>query len=168
MLSREKIMVFIDNNNLFHFFNEIGFKCDYNKLKEVIRQSRFLEKIILFTGLTYPVSPGKKYWLERLKSFGYEIKTRFLQISPNGRMKEKRIDVLMAIEIIKSIFEEDYYTAIIVSGDGDFLPVIKELKRYKKKVEVWSPKDSLAHIIRDELGDLNCNLIDDVLDKIKL
>ncbi|MBD3215255.1 MAG: NYN domain-containing protein [Candidatus Lokiarchaeota archaeon] len=114
------------------------------------------------------MSPGKKVWLKKLEKFGFTLKTKFIKTIPNGRMKEKRIDVLMAIEIMKSIYERNYDKAIIVSGDGDFLPVIKELLFKEKRVEVWASEKSLANVIKREVGESNCYYIDDVIDKIKL
>lgn len=114
----------------------------------------------------YPVKRGDKAFLSKLKHLGFNVKTRAVKVAPSGVKKEKRIDVLMAVDIIASAYEKDCDTLILVSGDGDFVPVLKKLKELDKNIEVWSFKDLLSTQIKDEVGDGNYFYIDDVLDKL--
>jgi len=56
----------------------------------------------------------------------------------------------------------------LVSGDGDFVPVIKKLKELEKNVEVWAFKYSLANALKEEFGLENIHYLDDILSEIKM
>ncbi|MHA1150432.1 MAG: LabA-like NYN domain-containing protein [Promethearchaeota archaeon] len=167
MLKNERIILFIDNSNLFYAFRAYGIHCDYLKLKEVISHKRNLIEAILYMGIMYPVKEKDKAWLSKLSHLGYHVKTRAVKVAPNGRKKEKRIDILMAIDIIAAVYEKSFDKVVLVSGDGDFIPVIKKLKELNKKVEIWSSKNLLSEQIKDIMGENNYFYIEDILDKIK-
>ena len=44
---------------------------------------------------------------------------------------EKGVDVSIAVDMIVNAIDNTYDTAILVSGDGDFVPVVQEVKRIK-------------------------------------
>ena len=79
---------------------------------------------------------------------------------------EKKIDVKIAIDIISLAYENAYDTAVLVSGDGDFLPVIKKLKKLNKNIEIWAFRYSLANVIKEELDKEDLYYLDDKLSKI--
>lgn len=167
-MSLENIIIYIDNSNLFHSFQSLNFECDYYLLKEIITRNRNLVEANLYTGIMYPVKERDKDWFSSLNKMGYKVKTRAIKVAPNGKKTEKRIDVLMSVEIISSAFEKNVDTIIIVSGDSDFVPVVKKLKDLNKKVEIWSFKKNLSQQLRDLLDPANVNYIDDILDQIRI
>jgi len=81
------------------------------------------------------MSPEKKLWYEQL-SFrsGYVIKASFDKIVKSGAI-EKKVDIKIAIDVISLAFEDAYDIAVLVTGDGDFLPVGKKVKEMDKKGE---------------------------------
>ena len=167
-MSLENISIFLDNSNLFHSFQNLNFHCDYSKLKAVITRDRNLLEANLYTGLMYPVREKEKSWFNSLYKMGYMVKTRAIKVAPNGKKVEKRIDVLMAVDIISSAYETNVDTIIIVSGDSDFVPVVKKLKGLNKNVEVWSFKNLLSTQISDLLNPEDVYFIDDFLTQIRL
>ena len=75
-------------------------------------------------------------------------------------------DVYLANDIIVGAYENIYDTAILVSGDEDFVPVINTLKRLNKKTEnAFFTKTSSKKLRK--LCDKSINL-SMILDKIKL
>lgn len=48
---------------------------------------------------------------------------------------EKGVDVSIAVDMLVGAIDNQYDTAIIVSGDGDFVPVVEEIQRIRKNVE---------------------------------
>ena len=164
---RDKIIIFIDNSNLFHSFKKLNFLCDYEKLKEILTSNRELIDIILYTGIMYPVRDKDKAWLNKLKHLGYNVKTRAVKVAPNGKKTEKRIDVLMAVEIIASAYEKVFDTVVIVSGDADFVPVVKKLQEINKNIEIWSFEGLLSEHLKNMVGEGNYHYIENILEKIK-
>lgn len=47
---------------------------------------------------------------------------------PSGRVYEKGVDILVAIELLAGAFKDQYDVAIVVSGDGDFADVAREVR----------------------------------------
>lgn len=164
----ERIIIFIDNSNIFKGFQKYNIKADYEKLKNLIARNRELQAIFLYEGVVYPMSPAKKKWYEELNNrSGYAIKASFDKIASSGAI-EKKVDINIAIDIISLAYENAYDTAVLVSGDGDFVPVVKKVKELHKSVEVWAFRYSLANALKEELKQENINYLDDILSKIKM
>ena len=164
----ERVIVFIDNSNIFQGFRKFNVKADYEKLKNVITRDRELGGIFLYEGVVYPMSPEKKKWYNELnKRSGYVIKASFDKIVSGGAI-EKKVDIKIAIDMISLAYENAYDTAVLLSGDGDFVPVVNKIKGLDKKVEVWAFKYSLANTLKEEIGQENITYIDDILSKIEI
>ena len=164
----ERVIIFIDNSNIFQGFRKYDIKVDYEKLKNAITRNRELQDIFLYEGVVYPMSPEKKKWYNGLsKKSGYVIKASFDKIATSGVI-EKKVDIKIAIDIISLAYENAYDTAVLVSGDGDFVPVVKKVKELDKDVEVWAFRYSLANALKEELGQENIYYIDDILSEIKM
>ena len=161
-------MIFIDNSNIFKGFAKYKVKADYEKLKNIITRGRNLTEIRSYEGVVYPISPMKKKWYEDLKSnSGYIVKVTFDKRTANQAI-EKKIDVKLAIDLISEAYENSYDTAVIVSGDGDFLPVIKKLLKLNKQVEIWAFRYSLANTIQKSVPKGNVFYFENVLSKIAI
>ncbi len=164
----ERVIIFIDNSNIFKGFRKYDIKADYEKLKNIITKGRKLHGIFLYEGVVYPMSPEKKKWYKNLsEKSGYMIKTSFDKIALNDAI-EKKIDIKIAIDVISLAYENAYDTAVLVSGDGDFIPVIKKIKELDKNVEVWAFRYSLANALKEELKQENLYYLDDILSRIKM
>ncbi|MFX0005482.1 MAG: NYN domain-containing protein [Candidatus Hermodarchaeota archaeon] len=163
-----RIAIFIDNSNIFKGFRKFNVKVDYEKLKQVITRDRELQNIFLYEGAIYPLSPEKKKWYKALsKKSGYIINTSFDKIVLNDAV-EKKVDIKIAIDMISLAYDDAYDTAVLVSGDGDFLPVVKKIKTLDKDFELWAFKYSLANALREEVNQRKIFYLDDILDKIEI
>jgi len=164
----ERVIVFIDNSNIFKGFRKYNIKADYEKLKNFIVRSRELEAIFLYEGAVYPMSPEKKKWYKELTiRSGYIIRTSFDKIASNVAT-EKKVDINIAIDIISLAYENAYDTAVLLSGDGDFVPVVKKVKELNKNMEIWAFRYSLANTLKEELKPGKIFYLDDILSKIKI
>jgi len=56
----------------------------------------------------------------------------------------------------------------LVSGDGDFVPVIIKIKGLDKNVEIWAFRYSLAYTLKEELEQEDIWYLDDTLSEIKM
>jgi len=164
----ERIVIFVDNSNIFQGFKKYSIKANYEKLKNIITRGRQLQNIFLYEGAVYPLRPEKKNWYKELANrSGYIIKATFDKIATGGAI-EKKVDINIAVDIISLAYENAYDTAVLASGDGDFIPVIKKVKELKKNVEIWAFKYSLANAIREELKPGAIYFLDDILSKLIL
>ena len=164
----KRIVIFVDNSNIFQGFKKYNIKADYEKMKKLITNGRKLQSIFLYEGVVYPISSEKKRWYKELsKKSGYVIKASFDKISSLG-VAEKKVDIRIAVDVISLAYERAYDTAVLVSGDGDFVPVVKKLKEIGKNVEVWAFRYSLANALKDELEQRKIHYLEDILSKIKI
>lgn len=93
-----------------------------------------------------------KFYL-KLKEFGYKLflKPVKLYFQPDGRTERKaNCDVEMTFYLMKE--KDNYERVLILSGDGDFLPVLKHLKEIKKEVVVLARAPRTAREIRQFAG----------------
>ena len=91
---------------------------------------------------------------QKLNNFGYKLCLKPVKLyeQEDGATKRKaNCDVDMAFHLMK---EKDQFSRIIVlSGDGDFLPVLKHLKHLGKEVLVLARGPRTAKEIRQFAGD---------------
>jgi len=89
----------------------------------------------------------------KLKEFGYELHLRPVKLyeQEDGTTRRKaNCDVEMAFYLMKE--KDNFDKAIILSGDGDFLPVLKYLREQKKEIFVLARGPRTAREIRQFAG----------------
>ncbi|MHB9034022.1 MAG: NYN domain-containing protein, partial [Anaerolineae bacterium] len=75
-------------------------------------------------------------FLKALRNIPYfQVQLGKLERTPSGQYIEKGIDVYLATDMLKYAYKDIYDTAIIVTGDGDFTYVVREVKDLGKHVE---------------------------------
>ena len=53
---------------------------------------------------------------------------------PPGKVYEKGVDILVALELLRGAYRDEYDVAIVVAGDGDYADVAAEVRATGKKV----------------------------------
>ena len=92
----------------------------------------------------------EKNFFEALSKLGIETKTKDLQIFPCGA-KKADWDVGLAVDAIKMSPRLD--SVVIVSGDGDFIPLVEYLQSIGVQVEVVSFGKSTSGKLREAVDD---------------
>lgn len=80
----------------------------------------------------------QKFFNELRKIPGFEvILVKMRKHVEKGKVcyKVKGDDILIATDMLSGAYENSYDTAILVSGDGDFVPMIRKVQMKGKKVE---------------------------------
>ena len=76
---------------------------------------------------------------------------------------EKQVDVLIAVDMVGMAQRDEYDLAYLLSADGDFVPVVREIQRHGKRVFMASPlrghqlahaADAFIHLTNDWLDGL--------------
>lgn len=120
----QRVGVFIDTQNLYHSAKHLyQAKVNFgNVLKEAL-DGRTLIRAIAYVITTE--GGEEKVFFDALTKVGIETKTKDLQIFYGGA-KKADWDVGLAVDAIKMASKLD--AVIIVSGDGDFVPLVQYLK----------------------------------------
>src|SRR3990167_851826 len=131
----QRVGVFVDAQNLYHTAKNLYHaKVNFKKVLEEAVGNRKL--IRAFVYVTKTESGEETAFIEALEKSGYEIKVKDLQIFAGGA-KKADYDVWMAMDVV--ILADKIDVAVIVSGDGDFIPLFEYLKINKGlKVEAMS------------------------------
>ena len=132
----QRVGVFIDIQNLYHSAKHLySARINYRELIKELSSSRQLIRVIGYV-VKSETALGEKAFFEALEKAGVELRMKDLQIFTGG-VKKADWDVGMAVDAIRMAPMLD--TVILVTGDGDFVPLVEYLKwGLGKEVEVAS------------------------------
>jgi len=190
-----KTYAFIDASNLFYGGKKsLGWKVDYQKLLDYLKDKYSADKILYFGGVeihdfqydylkndTVPIDKLEEYltgivktegikmpegklllltrhlqrvrFYLKLQKFGYRLFLKPVKLyeQEDGTTRRKaNCDVEMAFYLMKE--KDNFDRVIILSGDGDFLPVLKYLREQNKEVLVLARGPRTAREIRQFAG----------------
>ena len=124
--SEQRVGVFVDVQNMFYSAKALHqSKIDYSKLLQEIVGSRNLIRAIAYVVQKPEVDQSS--FTDALERLGYEIKSKDLRLRPDGTAKGDW-DMGIAIDTIAIAPKLD--TVVLVSGDGDFVPLVEMLKAH--------------------------------------
>ena len=142
----QRVGVFVDTQNMYHSAKNLYHaRVNFKKVLEAAVNGRQLIRAFVYVIKTE--GGEEKAFLEALEKSGYEIKVKDLQIFPGG-MKKADWDVGMAVDAV--ILADKIDVAVLVTGDGDFIPLVEYLRVNKGlKVEVASFERSTSSKLKE-------------------
>lgn len=143
----QRVGIFIDIQNLYHSAKHLyQGRVNYRELLKELVDSRKLIRALAYVVRSEGIEganhqeasafpPGREAaFFEALENAGFELRIKDLQIYPGG-MKKADWDVGMAVDTIRMAGSLD--VVILVTGDGDFIPLVEYLKwGLGKQVEI--------------------------------
>lgn len=136
----QRVGVFVDVQNLFYSARALHqSKMNFKKLLESIVHGRKLTRAIAY--IVKKPEIDQSGFIDALTRLGYEIKSKDLRVRLDGTAKG---DWDMGIAIDAVAMAQKLDVVILVSGDGDFVPLVEMLKAQGCKVEVVSFEKSTA------------------------
>ena len=148
----KRVAVFIDGNNFYFGLRKLYGKEKSLKNFNFLKFADFLAKenkvvdIFYYNAQLDREQNPKKYesqkqFFEKLRKIPnfHLILCKLLKRNITGTDKFyyiiKEDDIHMAVDMVENAGENKFDTAIIVSGDGDFVHAVEAVKRKKKEVE---------------------------------
>ncbi|UCE40465.1 MAG: NYN domain-containing protein [Candidatus Aminicenantes bacterium] len=124
LYKEQRVGVFVDVQNLYYSARNVyKSKVDFRAiLKEAIK-GRNLIRAIAYV-IRADVKDEENFF-DALKNLGYEVKEKDLQVFYGGA-KKGDWDIGIAMDLIELAPKLD--TVVLVSGDGDFVPLVRHLK----------------------------------------
>jgi uncharacterized LabA/DUF88 family protein len=165
----KQTVALIDGFNVYHSIADRDRDCwkwiNYRKLVENLTNAKLnkIQDVFYFTAICpYNKEKSEKHNLliKANKEMGVEtIKGRFKKIKIKCRSKckgffdsytEKQTDVHISVKLLEYAFKDDYEAALIVSGDSDYVPAIKMVKRLRPnfKIGVIFPPNRKSNELR--------------------
>jgi uncharacterized LabA/DUF88 family protein len=153
---RERVMVFIDGNNLYHSLKHVigRTNLDFQQFAERLVCGRQLIRVYYYNAPLNRDDDEDKYRMQQsffdsldtvpylTKKFGRLEKRLVKQNLPDGTFVsvptyvEKGVDTFIVIDMLSHAFKDNYDTAILISGDEDFTVLVDTVKDLGKHVEV--------------------------------
>lgn len=147
----DRICVYIDGANFyggltslnknfsdlnFNFEEYIKYLCKQDKILRVYYYNAIVKKKI-----------NKKIWekqkrlfdrLHKINKFWVKLCTRKSRLNILGEEYHtiKGDDILLALDMIEDCYNNKFDKAILISGDGDFIELLKRIRKKKKNIEV--------------------------------
>lgn len=163
-----RIKFFIDGFNVYHALeHEASYHkykwLDYSKLTSLfVRRQDQIVDVVYFTALAnWDIQKVNRHkvFISALKFKGVKvILGQFQRVEKRCRIchqhyytfEEKKTDVNIAVELIKSAVKDEFDTAIIMSGDSDLVPAVEAVKALfpAKKVGVVIPINWRAALLK--------------------
>ncbi len=146
----QRVGVFIDTQNLYHSARNL-YKARVN-FGAVLKDAVAGRKLVRAVAYVITTEAGdEKNFFEALEKLGIETKTKDLQVFSSGT-KKGDWDVGLTVDVMKMANRLD--TVVIVSGDGDFIPLVKYLQHHTgTQVEVVSFGKSTSGKLREAADD---------------
>ncbi len=121
----QRVGVFVDVQNMYYSAKNL-YKAKVN-FKEILKEA--VKGRSLIRAIAYVIKadiPDEKNFYTALEHIGYEVKAKDLQIFVGGA-KKGDWDVGIAMDMIELGNKLD--TVILVSGDGDYVPLLQHMSR---------------------------------------
>ncbi|MCX6721833.1 MAG: NYN domain-containing protein [Candidatus Staskawiczbacteria bacterium] len=150
----QRVEVLIDVQNLYYsaknlYHSKVNFQ-------EVLKQAVAGRKFIRAFGYVVRTKTGEEApFFDALSKIGIETRVRDLQ-EWYGGAKKADWDIGIVIDAIRTAPGLD--VIVLVSGDGDFIPLVEYLKNMGKRVEVMAFGKSTSGVLKgtaDEFIDLD-------------
>lgn len=134
----DRVAVFIDNGYLSKILTD-GTKIDFVKFCDTVCGNNERLRTYFFDCKPYksePPTEEEKAKLSQYDKFARKIEAlprfqmRFGKLRKNkdGTYEQKRVDILLAVELVRLSWSDQIQYAVIVTGDSDFVPAIEAAK----------------------------------------
>lgn len=153
----QRVAVLLDVQNMYHSAKSL-YKARVN-FKEVLKTAVSGRKLIRAIAYVIKSESGdERLFFEALSKAGIELKIKDLQVFPGG-MKKGDWDVGLAVDAVR--LSEITDAVVIVTGDGDFVPLVEYIKGRGRQAEVLGFSRSTSSKLKeaaDDFIDLEENL----------
>jgi uncharacterized LabA/DUF88 family protein len=128
----QRVGIFVDVSNLYYSARVMyGRKVNFKQVLEASVGDRHLIRAIAY--VIRADNPDEQKFFDALQDVGYEVRMKDLQVFHGGQ-KKGDWDVGIAMDTIRLASKLD--VVILVSGDGDYAPLVEHLKSSGLQVEV--------------------------------
>jgi uncharacterized LabA/DUF88 family protein len=159
-MMRNSVHIFIDASNLWEAQKAKGRFFDYAKLRDFLKQKHSATDVQIFYYSAYPAEGTRSYTLDGKHKFftflkkglGFIVRKKELKriaiTTESGEVIEEKgnMDVEMTIDAIH--FYKKYDTAVLFTGDSDFLALVNYIRNGGKKVFIFSSKNNVSQELR--------------------
>lgn len=146
---QQRVGIFIDTQNLYHSArSNFNSNVNYKNLVDAAVGGRKLIRAFAYVIKSESMEENK--FFEALTDLGIETRVKDLQVFYSGE-KKADWDVGIAMDIVR--LSEKIDTVVLVSGDGDFLEVLRYVKSRGIRAELMAFKKTTSAKLSEEADD---------------
>jgi uncharacterized LabA/DUF88 family protein len=135
-------VIYIDGANLDHGILDDGIFVTYKSFGQWLRDKYKTDKLKLFLG--YMASEEPQY--AALRSAGYTLV--FKKVTSVRGVVKGNCDAHLILEAAEDLFVTGLKSAVLVSSDGDFEPLVQFWKRKNVHSTIISPRMKCSYLLR--------------------
>jgi uncharacterized LabA/DUF88 family protein len=141
--TEQRVGIFVDVQNMFYAAKTLHqSKIEYRRLADSILRGRKLVRAIAY--VVRKADVDQSAFLEALRRSGYEVKEKELLIREDGSSKgDWKIEIALDALALSSRMD----CAVLVTGDGDFVPLLQTLSTRGCRTEVVSFEQSTSNVL---------------------
>lgn len=156
----DKTYVFIDAQNVYKGTQSQGWNLDWRKFRVYLADKYRVDKIFLFIG--YLSQYQNLYSM--LQESGYILIFKPTITRGDGEVKGN-VDAELIVECWRR--EKEYARSVIVTGDGDFTPLVNILKDKKKFAMVIAPNLRYSSSLLRKAAGSKILFMDEIKNKVQ-
>lgn len=135
-----RIIIFIDAANIIYSCKDLGWKIAYKRLQKYFQQNADLVDIYFYSGRE-PDNAKQEGFLAMLSRKGFKLRVKQVK-TRRDKTQKSDVDVDLAVDML--LLTEQYDTAVLMSGDGDYQAAVDAVQAKGKRVIVISTRDHIA------------------------
>ena len=138
-------------------------RVDYRKLSDLVSQGTDRLRTYYYHCMPWqgnPPDPAERARFSSMDSFFYNLKqlprfeVRLGKIARRGAdFQQKRVDVLLSVDLVRMSWDHQIQRAIIVSGDSDYVPAVLAAKDAGVLVQLYYHPNSVHDELRSACDD---------------
>jgi uncharacterized LabA/DUF88 family protein len=151
----EKIAVYVDGANAYFAQKEaLGWWIDWPSFLSVMKEGRELVSVRWYQAYRGTPEPEQDRFLHHLTLIGFAVRKKILKNIFDKITGETTVKGNLDVELtIDALTEANHYdTAILVTGDSDFVSLVEALRSRGKRVWVVATQQNVAVELRQAVG----------------
>lgn len=155
----EKVSIFMDGLNFYGSMKALDIQPDFGLIRSLVKEAALLQRFNYYTVVTERDDQEKsgstvKPLLDWMDYNGITVVTRDYLLSNSSEERRRRptIEVEMAVHMLREARTGvDHF--LLFTGDGNYVPVVNELRSLGKKVTVISHLEGVSDLLRRSADD---------------
>ena len=152
---------FIDGANIYKGIEMLGWKLDWKKFRRLLKERYGVARAYMFIGYI----EGNQDMYRDFQNMGYTLIFKPTLPDKDGRTKGN-CDAELVLQAMIDL--DEYYKAVIVTGDGDFQCLVKHLRKVGKLSCVVSPNKKWCSILLKREARNSHVFIEEIRSKLEL
>jgi uncharacterized LabA/DUF88 family protein len=151
----KRVAIYVDGANVYFAQKEaLGWWIDWPRFLDAMREGNDLVSARWYQAYRSNPEPEQERFLHHLTLVGFAVRKKILKSIYDRNTGDTTLKGNLDIDLtIDALTESDHYdTAILVTGDSDFVPLVEVLRARGKRVVVAATQQNVAVELRQSVG----------------